>query len=243
MESDLKAFLLAAGHGTRLRPLTDQTPKCLLPIGGKPILQIWLEKCRQFGIDQVLVNIHAHAGMVRDFLARYNNGVDVQLIEERELLGSAGTLLANREWLNGEDFFWIFYADVLHRVNLSTMLQMQELRKPSATIGVYRVPDPARCGIVDVTEDGIVREFIEKPERPRSNLAFAGLMVGTPALLAAIPLERPADIGFHVLPRLTGHMVAYTISEYLIDIGTIENYHEAQRTWPSVEKEKDGGIC
>src|SRR5579859_4895247 len=92
-DSGLKAFLLAAGHGTRLRPLTDQTPKCLLPIGGKPILQIWLEKCREFGISQVLVNIHAHADMVREFLAHYHNGVDVQLVEEPELLGSAGTLL------------------------------------------------------------------------------------------------------------------------------------------------------
>jgi mannose-1-phosphate guanylyltransferase len=230
----LKAFLLAAGHGTRLRPLTDHAPKCLLPVGGKPILQIWLEKCRQFGISEVLVNIHAHADRVRDFLGNYNNGVDVRVVEERKLLGSAGTLLANREWVDGDFFFWVFYADVLHQADLSAMLQMQQSTRPAATIGVYRVPDPRRCGIVDVTPGGIVREFVEKPERPKSNLAFAGLMIGTPTLLDAIPRSLPADIGFDVLPKLAGHMMAYSISEYLIDIGTIENYHEAQRSWPGL---------
>jgi mannose-1-phosphate guanylyltransferase len=172
--------------------------------------------------------------MVRDFIGNHSNGVHVQVVEEPELLGSAGTLLANRDWVSGEACFWVFYADVLHQANLSAMLHMQESKKPAATLGVYRVPDPARCGIVEVAEDGTIREFVEKPEQPASNLAFAGLMIGTQTLLDAIPNELPADIGFHVLPQLTGRMMAYTISEYLIDIGTIENYHEAQRSWPGL---------
>ena len=230
----MKAFLLAAGHGTRLRPLTDQTPKCLLPVRGKPIIQIWLEKCRDFGIREVLVNVHSHADMVRDFLGSQRNGVDVQVVEERRLLGSAGTLLANREWVSGEASFWVFYADVLHQANLSAMLHIQESKKPAATLGVYHVPDPARCGIVDVAKDGTIRDFVEKPQQPTSNLAFAGLMIGTQTLLDFIPSTPPADIGFDVLPQLRGRMMAYTISEYVIDIGTIENYYEAQRSWPGL---------
>ncbi len=230
----MKAFLLAAGRGTRLRPLTDQTPKCLLPVRGKPMIQIWLEKCRLFGIDEVLVNVHTHADKVRDFLANNSNGLNVQVVEERELLGSAGTLLANREWVKGELFFWVFYADVLHQADLSAMLRIQESEEPAATLGVYRVPDPTRCGIVEVAEDGTIREFVEKPERPRSNLAFSGLMIATPALLDAIPRKLPADIGFDVLPQLAGRMMAYTISDYLIDIGTMENYYQAQRSWQDV---------
>lgn len=227
----MKAFLLAAGHGTRLRPLTDNTPKCLLPVGGKPMIQIWLEKCRQFGIHEVLVNVHSHADMVRDFLSTHEHGLNVQVVEERQLLGSAGTLLANRAWLMGELFFWVFYADVLHQADLSAMLRLQESKAPAATIGVYRVADPRRCGIVELAEDGTVREFVEKPQRPRSNLAFSGLMIATPALLDAIPPKLPVDIGFDVLPRLAGRMMAYTISEYLIDIGTMENYYKAQQSW------------
>jgi mannose-1-phosphate guanylyltransferase len=232
MEHALKAFLLAAGHGTRLRPLTDNTPKCLLPIQGIPLLQIWLDVCRRFGVDQVLINIHAHADLVLDFLQKNAKGTRVRVVVEERLLGSAGTLLCNRQWVEAEDCFWVFYADVLNRVDLGAMLRIHQSRKPVATMGVCRVPDPARCGVVDVSEDGIVRHFVEKPSQPRSNLAFAGLLVGTPLLLDLIPPKQPADLGFDVLPGLAGRMLAYQISEYLIDIGTVENYQKAQATWP-----------
>jgi len=229
----MKAFLLAAGHGTRLRPLTDTTPKCLLPVRGTPMLQIWLDTCRRFQISDLLINVHAHAQQVRDFLRSHSNGTRVELVEERELLGSAGTLLANRKWIESESCFWIFYADVLHRVDLSRMLQLHRSKQPLATLGVYRVPDPSRCGIVKMTQDGSITEFVEKPLNPPSDLAFAGLMIATPAMLETVPRKKPVDIGFDVLPQLVGRMFAYPISDYLIDIGTLDNYRTAQLTWPS----------
>jgi mannose-1-phosphate guanylyltransferase len=161
----LKAFLLAAGNGTRLRPLTDEIPKCLLPIRGVPILQIWLQTCRNFGIGEVLINLHSHGKTVRRFLEENAHGTRVHISEEPELLGSAGTLRANREWVAGEEFFWIFYADVLNGVDLEAMKSVHRRHKPVATLGLYRVPDPARCGIATVGADGIIREFVEKPER------------------------------------------------------------------------------
>jgi mannose-1-phosphate guanylyltransferase len=147
------------------------------------------------------------------------------------LLGSAGTLLANREWLRNEPLFWVFYADVLHRVNLNYMLQLHRSKNPMATLGVSRVPDPARCGIVTLAEDGTIAEFVEKPLHPKGDLAFAGLLIGTESLLDTIPPKHPVDIGFDVLPRLVGRMMGYPISDYLIDIGTMENYKKAQATW------------
>jgi mannose-1-phosphate guanylyltransferase len=235
----LKAFLLAAGHGTRLRPLTDKIPKCLLPIRGVPMLQIWLEIFSHFGINEVLINIHAHAGMVQDFLRKHPRGNKVRVAEETELLGSAGTLLINREWVDSEDFFWVFYADVLNQVDFSAMLRVHQARRPAATIGAYRVPDPSRCGILDIVEDGTVVDFVEKPVRPRGNLAFSGLLLGTRRLLDTIPLKQPADLGFDVLPRLGGQMLAYPISTYLLDIGTMENYEKAQSTWPGLHPHKE----
>jgi mannose-1-phosphate guanylyltransferase len=233
----LKAFLLAAGHGTRLRPLTDTLPKCLLPVRGIPLLQIWLEQCCRFGIDEVLINIHAHADLVQKFLASYSgSSPKVQIVRETELLGSAGTLLANRGWVDSEACFWVFYADVLNRVDLAAMLEMHRSVKPAATLGVCRVPDPTRCGIVEVSEDGTIHEFVEKPAHPNGNLAFAGLLVGTPVLLDAIPRKHRVDIGFDVLPLLAGDMLAYSISDYLIDIGTMENYQRAQETWPGFQE-------
>lgn len=228
----MKAFLLAAGHGTRLRPITDTIPKCLVPIRGTPLLSIWLQLCKQFGIDEVLINIHAHAALVRDYLREHANGVMAQVVEEERLLGSAGTLRNNKDWVAGEDLFWVFYADVLCSPNLTDMLNLHLQRKPAATLGVYEVPDPSRCGILTADSDGIIREFVEKPKAPRGNLAFSGVMIGTDEVLDAIPKESPADIGFHVLPRLIGRMLAYRINTYLLDIGTMENYQTAQRTWP-----------
>src|SRR5690349_5201456 len=91
----MKAFLLAAGHGTRLRPYTDTLPKCLLPIRGIPMLEIWLALCRQYGITEVLVNTHAHASAVKAFVSRWRDGVRVSVVEEQELYGSASPLAVN----------------------------------------------------------------------------------------------------------------------------------------------------
>src|SRR6266705_1068473 len=109
----MKAFLLAAGHGTRLRPLTDITPKCLLSIRGTPILELWLRLCRRHHVTDVLVNVHSHAEQVRRFISSNDFGVRVQVFEEETLLGSAGTVWANRDWVACEREFWVFYSDVL----------------------------------------------------------------------------------------------------------------------------------
>jgi mannose-1-phosphate guanylyltransferase len=230
----MKAFLLAAGHGTRLRPITNTIPKCLVPIRGVPLLSIWLELCRKFGIDEVLINVHAHAAVVRDFLGENANGIRAQVVEEEELLGSAGTLRHNRGWIAAEELFWVFYADVLCQPDLAEMLELHVRRRPTATLGVYEVPDPSRCGIVSTDADGIIQQFVEKPSVPIGNLAFAGVMIAAPEMIEMIPPNGPADIGFHVLPRLIGRMQAFRISSYVIDIGTIENYQTAQRTWPGL---------
>jgi mannose-1-phosphate guanylyltransferase len=242
----MKAFLLAAGHGTRLRPYTDCIPKCLLPVQGVPMLEIWLSLCREHGISEVLVNTHAHSAAVVDFAKRWKNGVRVTVKEEPELFGSAGTLRVNREWVEGEDKFWVFYADVLTNTNLRKMLEFHselnsgfhseldpEFRSKTfaATLGVYSVPDPQRCGVISTNEHQVITDFVEKPAHPKTNWAFAGIMIGTPELLDAIPEKAGADIAFDVLPRLVGRMRAYPISEFVLDIGTIENYQAAQNKW------------
>jgi len=234
----VKAFLLAAGHGTRLQPLTDEIPKCLVPIQNIPILGIWLEVCRRFGIDEVLVNLHSHSHLVREYVKNNRSGVSVHLSHESVLLGSAGTLRANRDWVSGQASFWVLYADVLTTANLNAMHELHQLRRPVATLGLYRVPDPRRCGIVRFDENGIVREFVEKPTYPVTNWAFSGILIGTPQLLDAIPASQPADLGFHVLPSLVGEMLAYPIHEYVLDVGTMENYLSAQTSWPGLLEDR-----
>src|SRR5436305_6268968 len=105
----MKAFLLAAGNGTRLRPLTNNVPKCLLPIQGVPLLKIWLNNCKAAGITDVLVNTHAHTDSIRQFAAQQKSEVRIRIAEEPELLGSAGTVGTNRKFVSGEEHFFILY--------------------------------------------------------------------------------------------------------------------------------------
>jgi mannose-1-phosphate guanylyltransferase len=232
----MKAFLLAGGLGSRLRPLTDGTPKCLLPIQGIPMLKIWLTLCRKFNVNEVLINVHSHGNAVRDFLDKNTDGIRVRLFEETVLLGSAGTILANRNWVGDEKSFWVLYADVLTATNLNEMLTFHNHHGQIATIGVYEVPNPSRCGIVQIDSNDVVCEFIEKPQSPRGNLAFSGLMLATPAVLDVLSSTNAVDLGFHVLPRMVGRMAAYRISEFIIDMGTPETYREAQLMWPGLSR-------
>lgn len=230
----MKAFLLAAGKGERLRPLTESVPKCLVPIQTAPLLGIWLELCARHGINEILVNTHSHADIVHSYLRGNHGGAKVHITEEEILLGSAGTLLANRNWVKSERDFWIFYSDVLTNMNLADMLEFHRRKNQVATMGVYEVSNPRQCGIVAADPEGIVREFTEKPANPRNNLAFAGILLATPAIFEVVPHRIPADIGFDVLPKLVGRMAAYPISEYLVDVGTPSSYQKAQHTWPGL---------
>ena len=234
----LKAFLLAAGHGTRLRPLTEHVPKCLLPIRGIPLLGIWLEVCAKAGIDSVLINVHAHADAVKRFLGEQQLRVSVEIIEEHELLGSAGTISANRSWIAGESNFFILYGDVLTNADLRALRDHHEQVGQIATLGLYRVPDPCRCGVVTMNEAGIITDFQEKPAVPAGNLVFSGIMIVRTEFLNSLPPGTPTDIGYHVLPRLVGKMAGYEVFDYLKDIGTVQAYEEVQQNWPGLETEQ-----
>jgi mannose-1-phosphate guanylyltransferase len=233
-EAELKAFLLAAGVGERLRPLTDSVPKCLVPIQGTPLLGIWLQWCEMYGIDQVLINTHAHSELVGDFLAAYDGPVKITMTYEPVLLGSAGTLQLNRGYVDKETEFAVLYADVLTNCRFDQILDFHRLRRSPVTVATYRVPNPAQCGIISTDPLGKVLEFIEKPEKPTSDTAFTGILIAGPALLEQLPTSAPADIGFNVLPKLVGKMYAIAAAGYVLDIGTLNKYEQAQREWPGL---------
>lgn len=230
----MKGFLLAAGNGTRLRPLTSTVPKCLVPICGASLLGIWLAWCAKYGVDQVLINTHSHSDRVREFLSTYHGPVEVTTTNEPELLGSAGTLHVNRTFVAGDQEFAVLYADVLTNCRFDTMLEFHRQRRAPITVGTYRAPNPTECGILETDEIGRVLQFSEKPKFPKSDRAFSGVLVAGPTLLDKIPERTPADIGFDVLPKLVREMFAFPIADYVLDIGTIEKYEQAQREWPGL---------
>jgi mannose-1-phosphate guanylyltransferase len=227
----MKAFLLAAGLGTRLRPLTDTTPKCLVEVGGRPMLDIWLGALAAAGVDEVLVNTHHLAGSVEAHVAARSAAPTVRLKHEPVLLGSAGTLLANRDFVDGEDMFLVLYADNLTDFDLSLLVDAHRESGLIATLSVFRAPRPSECGIVDV-RDGRVVGFVEKPADPPSDLANAGMYAFSPSVLDEIHGPLPQDIGFDLLPRLVGRSGVVSIGDsYLADIGTPAALERARSVW------------
>jgi mannose-1-phosphate guanylyltransferase len=227
----VKAFLLAAGVGSRLRPLTDTTPKCMLAVGGRPMLDLWLDAFAAAGVDEVLVNLHHLADVVRGHLAARTGPPAVHLSYEPALLGSAGTLAANRDWVCGEEFFLACNADNLTDFDLLALIKAQHDHGAAATLGVFRSANPSAGGVIEVDEAGTVVSFTEKPEHPVSDLVNAGIYAFTPGVLDEIGGEPPKDIGYDLLPKLVGRAKTVVVDGYFLDIGTPAAYERALREW------------
>ena len=228
-----------AGRGDRLRPLTDTTPKCLLPINGTPLLQIWLEHLEFSGINEVLINTHWLHEMVEDFVCEWScrhNKIKIILFHEPALLGSAGTLLANRKWF-GHNPVFIIYGDNLTQFNMLNMLNVHRSSGLPVTIRIYKGADPRRAGIVCIDENDIVIDFEEKPDKPKSDLGAGGIYVADPRIFNFFPMSDEVatggvlDLSYHVLPFMAGHIKAYDSGEYSIDIGTPSSYEKAQKIY------------
>lgn len=224
----MDAFVLAAGLGTRLWPLTHSVPKCLVPVGGRPLLAYWLDLLSTHGVKRVLINTHHGAEEVAKFVEGFRSAIHIVLAHEPILLGSAGTLRANQAFVEGADEFFVVYSDNLTNVNLRALLSAHRRMRQVATLGLFRAAVPSECGIATLNDDGAITSFQEKPARPLSNLAFAGVMVATPAIFGALPDKRPCDLGHDVLGSLVGRMAGWEIDSYLRDIGTPEAYAQAQ---------------
>ena len=228
----MKAFLLAAGLGTRLRPLTNETPKCLIQIKGKPLLVYWIELITAHGINEVLINLHYLPNKVKSFIKNYpTSAISFTLFEEPTLLGSAGTLKANKDFVANEENFFILYADNLTNINLTELLNFHKKKEHFFTMALNRVSNPSICGIATLDENDTITSFIEKPQLPTSNLANAGVYVAKPEVLDFIPSKSVVDIGFDLLPQLVGKMAGWETSDLLIDIGTFDNLRLAEKIW------------
>lgn len=228
----MKALILAAGEGTRLRPLTLDRPKPMLPIGGRPLLEHLVELARRHGAREIAINLHYQpAAIVDHFGDGRAFGVRIHYAHEPELLGSAGAARELRAFL--DETFFVLYGDVLTDLDLSSLAAWHRATGAIATLALYAVEDPTRCGIVDLASDGRVRRFVEKPrpEEVFGNLASAGLYVLEPAVLAQVPPRGPADFGQDVLPRLLAAglpVYGRSLPGYILDIGSPERYAQAE---------------
>jgi len=230
----MKAFLLAAGLGTRLRPLTDTIPKCMLPIQGKPLLSWWFDLLHKRQVTEVMVNTHYLPEKVRLFIREYNarkTGLVVHEFYEETLLGSGGTVYANEDFIGQDEDFLICYADNLTDINLTEMLRFHDTHTGLLTMALFRADRPEQCGIAEMDQNNLITGFAEKPQHPKGNLANAGIYIVRREIFKAVSPPPFADFGKDILPCLIGRMYGYPMREYLIDIGTPDNYEKAQEEW------------
>jgi mannose-1-phosphate guanylyltransferase len=224
-------MLLAAGLGTRLRPLTDTVPKCLVPVAGRPLLMHWESALLATGVDRVRINTHHLPDPVRRFAveASARSAIRWETVHEPTLLGSAGTIAANADFANGAETLLIVYADNLSDIDLAAMLAAHRAGGQPMTMALFRATNPRACGIATLDPGGVVSEFVEKPEQPRGDLANAGVYALTPQAWQEVVEMDAFDLGFDVLPRFVGRMLGFPIEGYHRDIGTPEALAEADR--------------
>lgn len=224
-------LLMAAGLGTRLRPITDTTPKCLVPIAGRPLLDYWFDRFAEAGLSEVLINTHHLPEQVREYIARVNArgaGFRVREAYEPTLLGSAGTVAANPDLAEGADAVLIVYGDNLSGVDLPSLLRFHFAHGDAFTMMLFRTQYPEKCGIAELDDQGRIVSFVEKPKEPKSNLANAGIYALTPEAYREIAAMRAFDLGFDVLPRFVGRMRGWEWGGYHRDIGTPESLRQAE---------------
>jgi mannose-1-phosphate guanylyltransferase len=221
----MKAFLLAAGLGTRLQPITNTIPKCLVPVAGKPMLAYWFDLFRKHGIKEVLINLNHFPEQVKAYIKNTITDLQITLVNEDILLGSLGTLFHNNKFVENEESFFVFYADTLTNVNLQEMMEIHKQSLKPFTIGLFHSSDPKSCGIVTLDQSGCVVDFEEKPTSPKSDLANAGIYIMNVDLFNKIKLKdkKILDIGFDLLPQLVNQMQGYKIKDFVLDMGTHSN--------------------
>jgi len=234
----MKALVLAAGLGTRLRPITDTVPKCLLPIAGKPLLQYHLDSLSHYGVEEVLINAHYLSGQVEDFLKVYRQhhpNIKIRTVFEPELLGSAGTLRANENFFKDEEDFFIVYGDNLTNINYGKLLDFHKQRQGIATIACYLEQNPKAKGVVSFDQNRQISGFKEKPQDHPGHPDYAsgGVYILNKKVFGHIQhfQEKPLDFGSHLFPHFLAlglPMHVYLMNEFLLDIGTLENYNKAQ---------------
>ena len=228
----MRALLLAAGLGTRLRPLTLKTPKCLMPIKGKPLLEIWLERLIEVQISPILVNTHYLADQVTNFISQMKYSKEVIVVNEEKLLGTAGTIIKNAAFFDGQDGM-VIHGDNYSMIDLQA-LQQAHFNRPKEclmTMVVFETLEPHLCGIVELDNKGIVINFYEKIMNPPGNLANGAIYILSAELIDVIKRGDFGrfDISIEIIPKLLGKIFSFKTYDVLIDIGSRESYLRANK--------------
>lgn len=236
----MKAMILAAGFGTRLKPLTDHIPKALIEINGTPMLELLILKMIRFGITEIIINVHHYAQQIVDFLKMKKYfGIRIELSIENEILGTGGGI-KKAAYFFGDDLpFLVHNVDIISNIDISKLLQVQQQKKHLATLAVmtrhtdrYFIVDDQDLifGHINASKD--LKRIVRKPVGAARNVAFSGIHIISPAIFPHLSQQ-----GFFSIVDAYLELVAagYAIGAYHMDhcywrdLGRIENVLEVER--------------
>lgn len=227
----MKAMILAAGEGTRLRPLTGAVPKPMIPVVGKPLLAWTLEWLATQGVEEAAINLYHRPQSIPDFFGDDYAGIRLHYFFEDTLRGTAGGVRGARALLADAPFF-VIYGDNLIHADLRRLADFHAAHDGPATLALFRHPNPTAAGIVATDETGRITRFVEKPplDQVFADTANAGVYVLDPAVLDAIPADGPSDFGRDIFPELLARgeaLYGTLLGGYLHDTGTPDLYRQA----------------
>ncbi|OGS01798.1 MAG: hypothetical protein A3G41_04230 [Elusimicrobia bacterium RIFCSPLOWO2_12_FULL_59_9] len=228
----MKVMLLAAGRGERLRPLTDTTPKCMLRVAGRPLLEHWIEKLSTNGFRDIAVNLHSFPDQVTSYFGTGERwGVRLHYSLEEALLGTAGGVKKLESYFELEPFL-VTYADNLSSCDLVEFRRFHEKHGGLASMAVCWLEDPSSCGIVEFDDRYRILRFLEKPSPLEvfSHYINAGIYAFEPEIFRYIPDGGCPDFSLHVFPRILeeGHsFYAYPYRGYVLKFDRTEDWNRS----------------
>jgi mannose-1-phosphate guanylyltransferase/phosphomannomutase len=243
----VKAVVMAGGEGTRLRPMTANQPKPLLPVVNKPIMEHVLRLLKRHGFTETVVTVQFLAALVRNYFGDGEEiGMSLSYATEEMPLGTAGSVKNAQEALRDERFL-VISGDALTDIDLTDLVRFHKENGALVTIGLKRVPNPLEFGIIIIDEDGRVQRFLEKPTWGQvfSDTANTGIYVMEPEVLDHVAAGEPVDWSGDVFPKLLAEgapLYGYVADGYWEDVGTHESYLKAQADMLSgkIDIEPDG---
>ncbi|HUR48695.1 MAG TPA: sugar phosphate nucleotidyltransferase [Acidimicrobiales bacterium] len=229
----MKAVIMAGGEGTRLRPLTSNAPKPMIPVTNRPMMEHVVGLLRQHGFDEIVVTVAFMANAIRTYFGDGAEfGVRMVYATEETPLGTAGSVRNAMDVL--DERFLVISGDVLTDIDLTSVVKVHEERGALASIALKAMENPLEFGIVITREDGSIERFLEKPTWGQvfSDTINTGIYVLEPEIFDFIPAGRPVDFSEEVFPALLAEgkpLFGHTVDGYWEDVGALDAYLAAHR--------------
>src|SRR5262249_5669592 len=221
------AVIMAGGEGKRLRPLTESTPKPLLRVGGKPLLEIMMERLRASGVNEIFITLHYKSEMIREHLGNGDQlGVRIRYIAEQQALGTAGSLREIRARVDVP--FFLVNGDILTKCDFRAMLEFHNRHGADMTVGTVPYAVDLPYGVLEV--DGA--RLAGVTEKPRLDFVInSGIYIVGPGAAGLVPHGEPFDVPdlIRLLTEKGHRVVAFPIREYWLDVGRLDDFQKAER--------------